>query len=223
MNLESLFSFSIPADTAVSIPLALTGGAVSAFNPCCMAMIPSMAILLGQSRLSSRWKGFFIAALFVFGFATAMAVMGALTTGLGLIFGQYGQSIRYIATGVLFFMGFNLLGIFRLNLPALHRAKALQAHGGPFVIGFLFTFVVAPCSTPILASILAYAAVTKSVGYGSGLLFVYGVGAGIPLIVTGSFMGSLGILKYVEQHRKRVDQVTAITLMLIGIYLIWSA
>lgn len=223
MNFENLLHLNMSTGLAVAMPLAVAGGVLSAFNPCCLPMLPSVVLLLSQKSLKSRWAGFFIAAFFVVGFASSMALMGALTTGFGFVFGQLGSTFLYAVAAVLFAMALNLIGVYSINLPALNAEKIANLHGGAFFVGAAFTFVVAPCSTPILVSLLAFSASTKSVLAGALLLFLYGLGAGIPLIVMGSFMHWLGIFDYVQSHRKALNRLTAGLLVGVGLYLIWSA
>lgn len=211
------------ASMAIAMPLAVAGGILSAFNPCCLPMVPSVVLLLSQKSTLSRWSGFLVAAAFVLGFSLSMAIMGALTTGFGYVFGHLGAGFTYGVAAILFAMALNLLEVFTLRLVALDSTKATSIHGGALVMGAAFTFVVAPCSTPILVSLLAYSASTKSPLNGATLLFLYGLGAGIPLIMMGSFMGWLGILDFAQRHRRVLNRATAILLIGIGLYLVWSA
>jgi len=56
------------------------------------------------------------------------------------------------------------------------------------VIGFTFAFGWTPCIGPILGSILTFTAVsTNSLGAGAWLLFLYGLGLGLPLLVVALF------------------------------------
>ncbi len=58
--------------------------------------------------------------------------------------------------------------------------------GSAFGCGFLISLVIAPCGTPVLASALSYAAYQRTVSYGAMLLFLYGFGAGVPLLVAAT-------------------------------------
>ncbi len=206
------------AGLIASLPLVVVGGVLSAFNPCCIPMLPSIAVLMNRHESKSSWKGFFLAVLFVLGFATSTAIMGAITTSFGVVFGFFGRYFDYVISLILIFLGLNLLGFFRIKIPSLSTSKVMKAHGGAFITGLLFAFVVVPCSTPVLASVLTYAASTQSIATGAFLLFIYGISVGVPLIITGTFIGWLGIFNYFDRHRKIINNITGTVLIAMGLF-----
>lgn len=200
------------------------GGVLSAFNPCCFPMIPTIVALLSNHSKAHKLKAGFIAALFVFGFAVATGLMGAASVGLGIVFGRLGKSFNYVVALIPIVMAFQLLGLIRFRLPMKNtQNKTHEGFLGAIVTGFTFALVIVPCATPIFASVLAYAAYSKSVVYGSFLLFLYGVGVGVPLVIMGSFMGLMGVFKYVQIHKTIINNLTVVALVAIGLYLIWRA
>lgn len=214
----------IGASAVLALSTAFVGGVVSAFNPCCIPMLPTVVALVSNHSRLNKVRGAIIASCFVIGFAATTAIMGALSASLGMVFGHFGKSVSYLVAAVPFVMAFHLYGIIRIRLPILvAQGPTFEGHLGAMTTGAAYALVIVPCATPILASILAYAAYRESIAYGSGLLFIYGIGAGIPLIVMGSFMGLLGALRSFERHKKAINYVTATTLVGVGLYLIWLA
>ena len=93
-----------------------------------------------------------------------------------------------------------------INLPidrldALLPTKRSERKGlvGAFVFGMLFGLVASPCSTPILAAIAAIAATTGSAAKGGVLLFVYGLGKGVPFMLLGLASGSSGLMRKISK------------------------
>jgi cytochrome c-type biogenesis protein len=66
-------------------------------------------------------------------------------------------------------------------------------------MGLTFGLVASPCSTPVLASLLAWVSTTHDPLLGSALLLAYTAGYVAPLILAGTFTAS--IKKLLELRR----------------------
>jgi cytochrome c-type biogenesis protein len=66
---------------------------------------------------------------------------------------------------------------------------------GAYLTGLLFALVILPCATPVLASILAYAAQQQRTLSGAALLFTYGAGIGAPLSLIGASFGLISSVR----------------------------
>ena len=224
----------------LALPLVIIGGLITAFNPCCLPMYPAVFGFLGgemggkagdqpaeqiaageQTRTgltrSSLW--------FVLGMATATSLMGLLTAALGWVFGQFGGGFRLLLAAIPLLMGLHLLGL--LPLPAL-RLPALPRGGGgrhapAFAAGLLFSLAIAPCATPILLGILSLVAMQGDLVYGGVLMFVYGLGAGLPLLLIGHGFERGQRWFSSPRHRQWLRQVSALLLLGVGVYLLWTA
>jgi len=200
------------------------GGVISAFNPCCYPMFPAIVVLVGNQRKAQKVKAGVIAVLFVLGFALATTIMGALSVGFGMVFGKMGATFNYLVAIIPIVMALHLFRVIQLQIPFKStQERTYEGWFGAVITGFTFAFVIVPCATPILASVLAYAAYKQSLTYGSFLLFLYGIGVGIPLIIMGSFMGLSGVAKYTQKHTAAIRNLTGVGLVAIGLYLIWQA
>lgn len=80
-----------------------------------------------------------------------------------------------------------------------------------------------PCSTPILAAIATIAATTGSIGKGAALLFVYGLGKGVPLLLLGLTSGSLSLMRSMSKATPLLTKVGGIGMIGAGAYLVWIA
>lgn len=67
------------------------------------------------------------------------------------------------------------------DVDANRLTHALTAFGA----GFLFSLAIAPCATPILLGILTLVAMQGDLFWGGLLMFIYGLGTGLPLLLIG--------------------------------------
>ena len=111
-------------------------------------------------------------------------------------------------------MGLHNLSWIRLPLSKVatlstDRLKVAGAFGG----GFLLSLVIAPCGTPVLASVLSYAAYERRVPYGALLLSLYGFGTGLPVLLVGTAAGRLAQKLERKGYRLWVDRATGVLLL----------
>ncbi|MBV8477941.1 MAG: hypothetical protein JOZ36_14855 [Acidobacteria bacterium] len=203
----------------VALPLALAGGFLAGMNPCCLVLYPAAAgscCLAGEQHIVRRSFGNAIA--FLLGIAISIAMLGALAAYLGRI-AEIGRPAKYAIAVIPLVMGMNRLGW--IKLPSLAPKMFQPGLGGAFGMGVILSLVIGPCGTPVLASVLSYAAYKQSFMYGGLLLFLYGIGNGLPLILVGTAAG--GLLKRLDSSRfgHLIDPILGGSLLLLGFYLIW--
>ena len=158
------------------------------------------------------------AIAFVFGVALAIAALGSIAAYLGRI-ADIGTPLRYAIALVPIIMGVYRLGW--VTLPSFGTGPLPSGFGRAFGTGVLLSLVIGPCGTPVLASVLSYAAYKRSFIYGGLLLFIYGLGTGLPLVLIGTAAG--GFLKRFECSRfgRWLDSITGGSLLLLGFWLLW--
>lgn len=224
------------------LPLVVLGGLITAFNPCCLPMYPAVFGFIGGACCNTAVAASAesdqpppkpltrIALLFVFGMATATSIMGMLTAALGWVFGRFDTSFLMLLAAVPLLMGLNLLGLLPSRLPVWHSAR-LYAIGGEkrkhkltaFSAGLLFSLAIAPCATPILLGILTLVALQGDWVYSGVLMFVYGLGAGIPLLMVGHGYERLRPY-FASSYRQRwLRSVSGILLLGVSVYIVWLA
>ncbi len=217
----------LSAGSLLALPLVIVGGLITAFNPCCLPMYPAVFGFLGGEAcrpVEGRGRPVRSSLWFVLGMATATSLMGLLTAALGWVFGQFGGGFRLLLAAIPLLMGLHLLGL--LPLPAL-RLPAWPRGGGrhapAFAAGLLFSLAIAPCATPILLGILSLVAMQGDLLYGGVLMFVYGLGAGLPLLLLGHGLERWQQWFFSPRHRLWLRQVSALLLLGVGAYLLWTA
>ena len=127
--------------------------------------------------------------------------------------------MNFVIAVIPIFMGIYRLGWIKFS--SFTSQPFQPGFGGAFGTGLLLSLIIGPCGTPVLASVLSYAAYTQSFVYGGLLLFLYGLGTGLPLVLVGTAAG--GLLKKFDCSRfgRLIDPILGSSLLLLGFYLLW--
>lgn len=225
----------------LALPLVVLGGLITAFNPCCLPMYPAVFGFIGGA--SSNIEGAIspecdqpaskpltiITLLFVLGIATATSIMGMLTAGLGWVFGRFDTPFLMLLAAVPLLMGLSLLGVLPLRMPVWHSTRLhtiadekLKHKVTAFGAGLLFSLAIAPCATPILLGILTIVAMQGDLVYGGVLMFVYGLGAGLPLLLIGHSFNRTQKWFIAPKHQRWLQRVSGLLLIGISLYIVWN-
>lgn len=204
--------------------LTFLGGVVTGFNPCCYTLIPAVCgYLCGYSAPSLR-RCLLLSILFALGVATATALLGLIVVLIGGFFGEIPAAVYYILALVPIVMGLHLLGAIKLKLPGLTNWKPISTGAvGAYLTGLVFSLVILPCATPVLASVLSVAAGQGGLLFGTSLLFTYGAGIGVPLVLFGTSIGLVARLRSISHWWTRINQLSGVMLILTGLFLLWRA
>jgi len=168
------------------------GGALTASNPCVLAMIPLVIGFVGGYEGISGWRrSFGFSLVFVFGLAASFTAMGLVAVLVGRLFGDVGRFWPWVIALVCFAMAAHLWDLWTFSIPqglARYRPKHAGVLGA-FTLGLLFGLVSAPCAAPILVVVLTYIASKGNLPYGLALLWTYAVGHCLLIVVAGTSMG----------------------------------
>ncbi len=224
-GLDYFFSEQLPGTveqrSLLALGLVFLGGLITSISPCILSMVPLLISYIGGYGGGSRSRGFFLSLSFVSGLAVTFAILGFAAAAFGRVFGEIGEVWYYILAAVALIMGLQLLGVLTFNLPGLKNIPVKKVGpGGSILMGMLFGLVASPCATPVLAVIVTYAAVQAEPFYGSGLLFIYGLGHGIPLLAAGTFTGLARSLPKINQYTRYLTYISGLILVLLGLVLL---
>ncbi len=220
---ESFFKDTIPnalAKGGLSILiLVFLGGLLTSLSPCMLSMLPVMLGYVGGLEKPTKTKGFITSFSFVLGLAVTFAILGIVASLFGKVFGQIGPAWFYIIGLFAIIMGLQLIGVININLPGL-TAMPEKKGGvlGSFGVGLLFGLVASPCATPVLAVLITYVAAQGVLWYGALLLFIYGLGHGLPLIVAGTFTAVLKSLPRLQKWGHYITFLSGSLLIVLGLY-----
>ncbi|VVO20830.1 protein-disulfide reductase DsbD [Pseudomonas fluorescens] len=167
-------------------------GLLLAFTPCSLPMLPILAGLVVGSG-ASPGRGFFLAGSYVVSMALVYAAMGVLAALLGANLPALLQQPWLLGSfaAVFVLLSLPMFGFFELQLPVALRDR-LEGVGrtrrggsliGAGVLGALSGLLVGPCMTAPLAGALLYIAQSGNALHGGLILFVMGIGIGVPLLL----------------------------------------
>lgn len=181
--------------SVMSVLLVGGAGLLTSLTPCMLSMLPLTVAYIGGSDQANQRAGWRQSLGFALGLASTLALLGVGAASLGKIYGQIGVGLPLVVSGVAILMGLNLLEIVPLRFPTLGATDWIRADFPPLVraylIGLTFGLIASPCSTPVLATLLAWVASTQDLLLGAILLLAYTLGYVIPLVIAGSFTATL--------------------------------
>ncbi len=227
-GIEHFFSRTLPEAISqrsiITLVLVFLGGLLTSISPCILTMVPLLVGYIGGYGEGSKSRGFILSASFVTGMAVTFSILGFIAAYFGSVFGEIGSAWYYVLAAVALIMGLQLLGVLTFEMPGLKKLPLRKAgFGGALIMGLLFGLVASPCATPVLAVIITYAAVQAELLYGSILLFIYGLGHGIPLLVAGTFTGLARNLPKINKYTHNLSYISGAILVLGGLFLLYWA
>ncbi|MGG7949321.1 protein-disulfide reductase DsbD [Klebsiella aerogenes] len=187
-----------PASLPFSALWALLIGIGIAFTPCVLPMYPLISgiVLGGKQRLSTA-RALLLAFIYVQGMAVTYTALGLIVAAAGLQF-QAALQHPYVLIGlsvVFIALALSMFGLFTLQLPSsLQTRLTLMSNkrqggspGGVFAMGAIAGLICSPCTTAPLSAILLYIAQSGNLWLGGGMLYLYALGMGLPLILVTVF------------------------------------
>jgi cytochrome c biogenesis protein CcdA len=219
-EVATLLREALSGGVFVALPLALAGGVLTGLNPCCLAIYPAAAgtcCAVGRAENSGSLS---TSLAFVIGLSFTTAVLGVGAALAGTVLTGATGWTAYAIAAVPILMGLHVLGWLRLPMPHVVDLKRRGGLAGAFISGVAIWAVIVPCGTPVLAAMLSYTALDGSVVYSALLLFVYGFGAGLPVLLLGAAVVGLARRLEASGWRRRVEQATGGVLVAFGLYLV---
>lgn len=212
----------------LAIVAVFVGGMLTASNPCVLAMIPlMMGFVAGRKEeRMGLLTAFGYSMMFVVGLSFMFTGLGLLAALAGQMYGEIPKFWNWIVGGVCLLMGLHLMGVLVIPFPNVIR-KQPKVHGavGALILGLLFGVVSAPCAAPILVVLLTYLAGSgASVPYGGLLLFVYGLGHSVLILIAGTSMAAAR--KLIESNRlsrtmEWMRRGAGVLILLVGAYFVY--
>ncbi len=227
--------------------IAYCGGILSSLTPCVYPMIPiTLSAIGGIGSAKKSWQETLVGGIvYIGGLVVVYSFLGVLAGLSGKVFGSFTNT-----SGGFFFLGvtLTLASLMMLEVisfdPNTLWEKAKRAfkngkqsshpHGsaqlkkemtklGAFVLGASSGLIAAPCTTPILTSILAYIAKTQSVGIGFFLMLSFSLGLGTLLLILAVFTGTIQTLPRSGPWMKTLKTISGLMLLAFAEYLIYRS
>jgi len=201
--------------TPVSLGLVLGAGVVTSLNPCVLSLLPVTVACLGAEQ-GGGWRR---ASWFTLGLATTLTALGMGAALLGRVYGQWGSGLSLLVAGVAIWMGLVLLEVLPLPMWAVPSGTGWGQGGWrSYGLGLTFGLGASPCSTPVLASLLAWVASTGNVLLGFGLLLAYTLGYTLPIWVAGTFTATVRQWLRLRPISRWFPLISGVILLVFGVY-----
>ncbi len=199
-------------------------GLLMSLTPCIYPMIPITVGILQTSTGSTLWKNFLLALSYTIGIATTFATLGLLAATGSAQFGHLMGSPLFIIilASILTYLAFSMLGLYEMYIPKFMQPKNHNVQSGSFISAFIFGAlsgsVASPCLSPGLVLLLSIVATLGNKLLGFILLFLFGLGLGLPLLIIGTFSNSLNLLPRAGMWMIEVKKVFGFMLMSMVFY-----
>jgi cytochrome c-type biogenesis protein len=209
----------------LSIGIIFIAGLLTSLTPCMLSMLPITIGYIGGYEAKSRLQAAVQSTWFSLGLATTLAGLGIAAAFVGKVYGQVGIGLPIIVSFIAILMGLNLLEALPLQLPSfggLEWSKDLPDSMRSYLIGLTFGVVASPCSTPVLATLLAWVATKQDLILGGVLLLSYTAGYVAPLILAGTFTASIKKLLQLRRWSGWINPVSGALLVGFGVFSLLS-
>ncbi|MDA8358416.1 MAG: sulfite exporter TauE/SafE family protein [Actinomycetota bacterium] len=221
--------------TPLLLPLfALVGGMISFTSPCCLPLLPGYVSYISGlpvselGRAQARALTLRAALLFVAGFTLVFTVLGVAAGLLGSLVVRELPLVMDIAGAGMIVLGLAMAGV--LRIPWLYRERRFALHRLPtgpkaaFGVGMAFAAGWTPCIGPVLATILATAAATRTAAWGALLLALFSVGLGLPFIALALGLNrARGSLAWLRRHGRAIEVLGGLLLVGVGVLFVTGA
>jgi cytochrome c-type biogenesis protein len=206
-----------------SIGIIALAGLLTSLTPCMLSMLPITVGYMGSYELENRWQAVGQSLWFALGLATTLAGLGLVASSLGWVYGQVGIGLPVVVSAIAILMGLNLLEALPLPpLPSFQGTDFLENNiprsAKSYLLGLTFGLVASPCSTPVLATLLAWVGERGDPLLGAALLLAYTVGYVAPLMLAGIFTASIKQILALRRWSSWITPVSGVLLVGFGIF-----
>lgn len=170
--------------------VGFAAGAASILSPCVLPILPILiASALSRHRLGT--------AALALGLALSFAIVGTFIATLGASIGLGSETLRRVAAVLMVLFGVVMLSpqlqvVFaglgsRVGASGQRALGAIKGEGpgSQLLIGLLLGLVWSPCVGPTLGAASTLAAQGRDLPQIALLMLVFGIGAGLPLLLLG--------------------------------------
>ena len=217
---ELLVIFQNPSSIYVMFLASFFGGLIASVSPCSLSMLPLIVGYVGGYGEDKPAKTFVQMIFFVLGASIVFSIIGLICALTGKIF-VGNPYFALVAASVILIMGLNILGVLDIQLPVLIKEMPQNNFNNEFIypvlLGAAFALIGTPCSTPILASIMAFASVSANMGQAILMLFLFSIGQGLIFILAGVITSKL------KSSGEKFYRISEIIMKVCGVLLILVA
>ena len=222
-NLTQLFSTQ--SSIYIWFGAAFLGGLISSISPCSLSMLPLIIGYIGGYSDEKPLKTLLQMIVFVIGSGIVFSIIGAICalTGKMFIGNPY---FALIVASIVMIMGLKILGFLEFDLPPIIKEIPKNEFNNdflyPLILGAVFALIGTPCSTPILASIMAFASISAKISSAVIMLFLFSIGQGLILILAGFITSKIKTSEKFYQLSEKIMKFSGILLILVSLYIFYK-
>lgn len=203
---------------------AFIGGVIASVSPCSLAMLPLMIGYVGGCSKETPYRTFVQLCCFVLGTAVVFTIIGIICAITGSVFASvFGGYFTIIMASLLMVIGLKIIGILDFEIPVIIKSMPVNNTSSlfiyPFLLGIAFALAGTPCSTPILAGIMVFAAIGKNLAVAVIMLFLFAIGQGIILVIAGMCTSGIKNIKKFSNYTDIVMKISGWLILLVSVYL----
>lgn len=195
-NVQRMIDQQTQVALGISLLAAFLAGIISFTSPCGFVLVPGFFAVAFRDKK----KSLTMASLFSLGLMFAFVMFGIIAGVTGSFFNQYKTDLAWwsgLALVVFGFMTLFNIGLGRLNLH-LGGRPPVKSFLGMFFFGFVFAIGWAPCIGAILAGILLLATVAGGLIKSALLLFAFGSGVVLPLLIVAGLSDRYDVARRIQ-------------------------
>lgn len=203
--------------------ISFLGGVVASISPCSLGILPIIVAYVTGNR-HNKTVTFIHMLLFVLGLSVTLTIIGIICALTGHIFASIAPTyfVLFLASLILIF-GLSLAGILDINYPSIiKQLPSNESKWGllfPLILGMVFALAASPCSTPILAAIMATASLSKNIAQASLMLLLFALGQGVIVVLAGLFTSFITNLKSSAKYSEILVKISGIILIFFAFFL----
>ena len=205
-------------------------GIIASLSPCSLGILPLIIGYVGGYSKEGNKKLFLQMISFSFGLSIILSIIGVLCALTGRAFASFASPIFLLLfASILVILGLNLVGIIDINFPSFVKKMPQNKTGSifvvPFIVGCLFALAASPCSSPLLATIMAVSTVSNSVLFSILLLFFFAMGQCVIIILIALFASILKHTSTFAKYSHILMKISGIIIFIAGCfvyYLVFS-
>ena len=219
--------FTNQASLPLLFGVSFLGGLIASLSPCSLAILPIIIGYIGGYSEAKPAKTFVQMIFFVIGMAIIFSIIGIVCAITGKVFISFaGGYFGIFLSAIILVMGLKLLGVLDFELPVIIKEMPHNENTNtflyPILLGGVFALAGSPCSTPILAGIMAFASLSASLVNALIMLFLFSVGQGIIIIFAGSITSHLKNSKWFYKFSDWLLKICGALLTLASLYIFYK-
>lgn len=224
-DLLSNFGNLISNNVYFALVISFLAGIVSSFSPCVLSTLPLIVGYVGEAGVKDKKTAFKYSLLFSIGLILTFTTLGIVFSVIGKFMNLSGKWWYIILGLILLLAGLKLIGVLgdgaekSCKVPSKRRGFL-----GAFFLGIVGGALSSPCSTPVLAAILAFVAQKGNILVGVLMLLLYSMGHSLLILLAGTSVGLVEQLSISNKTRtlgRALKLILGIIVIFLGLYLLY--